>query len=145
MNEINYVRVVFVYVCSTDEWCCMLAIILCYLSHFIWYVISVKHVFIIRFERSFCISIAINVYISLIQCLFYIAVNFSSCAPRITVFSPRVGFRDSENSLKSNSWNDSAIGTFTVYYIMIVSVGILILTSDSRNREESERKKHSLQ
>lgn len=93
---------------SNNEWnklcACVLYIISCYLSHFIWYVISVKHVFIIRFHRSLlCISITINVCISF-RCVFYMAVNFSFCTARLRALTLFPGFKFT--SLKSNSWSE---------------------------------------
>lgn len=100
-----------------------LYIISCYLLHFIWYVISVKHVFIIRFHRFLlCISITINVCISF-RCVFYMVVNFSFVyrSRALTLFPV---FEIHFIEIKQIEWKNP-IGTFTVYYIMIVSLSIL--------------------
>lgn len=68
---------------SNNEWnklcACVLYIISWYLSHFIWFVISVKDVlvFIIRFHRfAICISITKNIYICIsFGCLAYVSAD----------------------------------------------------------------------
>lgn len=113
-NEINYTRVYMLHIISR------------YLSHFIWYVISVKHVFIIYFHRFAmhfnhikCLHILRMSFIWLSIFLFFSMV-FARVNERNFYFPLDFSFIEIKQLERKNP-----IGTFTVYYIMIVSLAIL--------------------
>lgn len=116
-----------------------------YLWHFICYVISMKHVYIIRIRCLLCISIIMTVCKSTYPFSMPFIYTFLSkknfllqqilYLRSFALFSLLDFFYIYFDFIEFKQWKYTKIpiGTFTFYYIMIVSLGILPIQLDKAN------------